>query len=58
MLWVSADHTTNMESWLRKAKQVLAELEAESFCKYIDSTPSPFHLVDTTAARLVAHQNA
>jgi aspartyl aminopeptidase len=42
-----------MESWLRRAKQVLAEREAEAFCTYIDSTPSPFHLVDTTADRSV-----
>lgn len=28
--------------------------EAEDFCRYIDSTPSPFQLVDATAARLDA----
>eukprot|EP00038_Savillea_parva_P011003 m.194395 g.194395 ORF g.194395 m.194395 type:complete len:480 (-) comp19178_c0_seq1:19-1458(-) len=41
-----------MDAWLRHAKQVLVEQEARDFCKYIDATPSPFHLVEVTAARL------
>eukprot|EP00035_Acanthoeca_spectabilis_P023206 m.448277 g.448277 ORF g.448277 m.448277 type:complete len:479 (+) comp19637_c0_seq1:1245-2681(+) len=43
-----------MDSWLRHAKAVLSDLEARDFCKYIDSTPSPFHLVSASAARLDA----